>query len=401
MTKLEELKEAQKRMESVINATPCNYSAAYSNITGGEIFLKLENLQRTGSFKVRGAYNKICSIKQKNASVIASSSANHARGVAFSASKCKRNATIVLPKTTPLEKTLPIKNYGAEVILEGENFDESYIYTQELQERDKLHFIHPFDDPKVITGYGTIALEMLEAQPDLQAIVVPVGGGGLISGISIAAKLINPDIKIIGVQTSGSNAMKLSLDKGAIYEIEQPNTFADAVATRQICKRTYSTIKKYVDEIVVVEDEEIASVILMLLERSKLMAEGAGAMALTAALYGKVSLHGMKTGLVISGGNIDMNFLAGIIERGLVKEGRMAHIIVDLPDVPGALSMLTGIIGSSEVNILDIKQQSGSTELPFGQTKMDLKLEVNGFEQVDNLLKELKSKGYELEVKPS
>ena len=400
MTKLEELKEAQKRMENVLNVTPCDYSSTYSNITGGEIFLKLENLQRTGSFKVRGAYNKIGSIKQKNASVIASSGANHARGVAFSASKFERSATIVLPKSTTLEKTLAPKNYGADVILAGENFDESYIYAQELQEKNKHHFIHPFDDPKVITGYGTIALEMLEALPDLQTIVVPVGGGGLISGISIAAKLINPDIKIIGVQTSSSNAMKQSLDKGAIYEIEHPNTFADAVATRQICKRTYSTIKKYVDEIVVVDDEEIASVILMMLERSKLLAEGAGAMALTAALYGKISLHGMKTGLVISGGNIDMNLLAGIIEQGLVKEGRMAHIIVDLPDVPGALSMLTGIIGSSEVNILDIKQQSGSTELPFGQTKMDLKLEVNGFAQVDSLLKELKSKGYELEVKP-
>lgn len=399
MVKLSDIKDAQRLLKGVINITPCDYSTTYSNITGGDIFLKLENLQKTGSFKVRGAYCKIASLDQKNSGVITASGANHAQGVAFAASKCKKNAMIVMPTVTPLEKTLATRNYGAEVILEGQNLDESYSYAVDLQKKNGAHYIHAFDDPKVIAGYGTIALEILEDLPDVQVIIVPVGGGGLISGIAIGAKSIKPDIKIIGVQTSGSNAMKQSVDKNKICEIEHASTFADSVAVRQVSQLTLDATRKYVDEIVIVDDEEITSVILMLLERSKLMAEGAGAMALTAALYGKVSLRGMKTALIISGGNIDINSLARIIERGLIKEGRLAHVAVNLPDAPGILSILTGIIGNFKINILNIKQESSTFGLPFRQTKVDLTLEVKGFNQINDLLKELRSKGYEVEIK--
>lgn len=401
MIKLADIKDTQKLLNGVINVTPCDYSATYSNITGGDIFLKLENLQRTGSFKVRGAYSKIASLKQKNASVITASGANHARAVAFAASKCKRKATIVMPTVTPLEKTLATRNYGAEVLLEGQNLDESYSYALELQKKQKAQYVHAFDDPKIIAGNGSISLEILEVLPDVQSIVVPIGGGGLVAGIALCAKLIKPDIKIIGVQASGSMAMKQSVENNSVYEVEHANTFADGIATRQISKRTLDITKKYVDEIVVVDDEEIASVILMLLERSKLMAEGAGAMALTAALYGKISLQGLKTVLIISGGNIDINFLARIIEKGLIKEGRIAHVIVDLPNAPGILSVLTGLIAEHGINIINIKQESISFELPFRQTKVELTLEVNGFKQAEDLMKELKSKGFDAEIKPS
>ncbi|MGR3220945.1 MAG: threonine ammonia-lyase [Candidatus Anammoxibacter sp.] len=401
MIKLADIQNAQKLLKGVTNITPCDYSSTYSNITGGEIFLKLENLQRTGSFKARGAYCKIASLKNKKSRVITASGANQARAVAFAASKCDRKATVVMPTVTPLEKTLATKNYGAEVILEGDNFGDSYAHAVKLQKElgANYQYIHAFDDPQVIAGYGTIASEILDVLPDIQAIVVPVGGGGLISGIAMGAKLIKPDIKIIGVQISGSTAMKQSVDKNIIDKIECGNTIADGVIVDQVSKSTLNITKKYVDEIVVVDDQEIASVILMLLERSKLMVEGAGAIALTAALYGKVSLRGLKTAIIISGGNIDINLLAGIIEQGLIKEGRVAHIVVNLTDAPGVLSLLTGIIGKFDVNILDFKQEGDSFGLPFRQTKVDLKLEVNGFNQITGLLHELRSKGYEVETK--
>lgn len=399
MVKIADIRNARKLLKGVTNVTPCDYSTTYSNITGGNIFLKLENLQKTGSFKVRGAYCKMASLKRKEISVITASNANFARGIAFAASKHKREATVVMPRTTPLEKTLAIRNYGASVILEGNDFDESYMRAVELQKESEALYINAFDDPSVIAGYGTIALEILATLPDVQVIVVPVGSGGLIAGIATAAKAVKKDIKIIGVQAAGSTALKQSIDGKGLREIERTHTFADAVAVKKVGEKTVGIIRKNVDEIVTVEDEEIASVILMLLERSKLMVEGAGALSLTAALYGKISLHGLNTAMVISGGNIDINSLTRIIERGLIKEGRLAHITVNLPDAPGILSVLTGIIGDLGVNILNFEQETGSFAFPARQTAVNLTVEVNGFSQIDNLLKELKSRGYEAKMR--
>lgn len=399
MVNLTEIKAAQKLLQGVINATPCDYSETYSNITGGKIYLKLENLQRTGAFKARGAYNKIAALERKGSCVVTASSGNHAQAVAFAAAKCDRKAIVVMPTTTPMEKVQATKNYGAEVILKGQNFDEANSYAEEIKEESHAYYIHSFDDSKIIAGNGTIALEIFETLPDVQAIVVPVGGGGLISGIAVAAKSLNPDIKIIGVQSNVSNAMKLSIENNQITDLDRVNTIADGVSVKSVCKKTFDITKKYVDELVVVNDEEIASVILMLLDRSKLMVEGAGALSLTAALYGKISLQGMKTVLIISGGNIVMNSLTRIIERGLIKAGRQVNIVVNLSDAPGVLSILTGIIGSFGANIMNIKQQHESFELPFRQTRIDFTLEVNSFEQIDALLKDLRSKGYGVEVK--
>ncbi len=399
MVKLDDVREAQKVLEGVINVTPCDHSVTYSNITGGDIHLKLENFQRTGSFKVRGAYCKIASLKGKNASVITASDGNLGQAVAFAAERCKKKATVVMPVVTAFEKIKAVKNYGAEVVLHGNNLEEAHLHAKELQDTSSVHYIHPFDDPKVLAGYGTISLEILETLSGIQSIVVPVGSGGLISGIAVAAKAIQPDIKIIGVQAAASCAMKNSLENKEIVDVDNIKTIADAVAARNVCKRTMDITKKYVDELVVVEEEEIASVILMLLDRSKVLVEGAGALALTAALYGKVTLHGLKTILLVSGGNIDMNFLTHIIDRGLVKAGRLVHITVNLPDAPGILSILTGIIGSLGVNILKLKQMQDSFEMPFRQTKMDLTLEIKGFGQIDEVLKVLRSKGYEVEIR--
>lgn len=399
MIKLEDIKEAEKMLKDVTNITPCDHSVTYSNITGGDIHLKLENIQRTGSFMARGAYCKVASLKGKNASVITASGGNHAQAVAFAAAKCKRNATIVMPVVTPSEKVQATKNYGADVILHGQNVEEAHIHAMELLEDLKsAHYIHPFDDAKIQAGYGTVGLEIMESMPDVQAIVVPIGGGGLISGVAVAAKTIKPDIKIIGVQASGSCAMKNSIDNKQLVELDDAKTIADGVAVRSVCKKTLDITRKYVDEIVVVDDEEIASVILMLLDRSKLLVEGAGALSLTAALYGKTTLHDLKTVLIVSGGNIDMNFLSKIIERGLIKAGRLVHITVDLPDAPGVLSLLTGIIGDFGVNIISVKQIQDSFELPFRQTKVDLTLEVKGFGHIDELLKLLRAKGYEANI---
>lgn len=401
MVTFSDIKNAQNLLSNVINKTPCDFSATYSNITGGDIFLKLENLQKTGSFKVRGAYSRISSLsdQEKEAGVISSSSGNHAQGVAYAASMCGTKATIIMPVFTSLNKVQAIRNYGAEVILNGQTFDESYSYAKELQKEKGSSLIHAFDDPMVIAGHGTLALEILERFPDIQAIVVPVGGGGLISGVAIAAKSVKPHVKIIGVQVAGSNAMKLSIEKDRLIELEYANSIADGISVRQVSENTFRVVKKYVDDIVIVDDEEITSVILMLLERSKLIVEGAGALALTAALYGKVSLQGLKTALIVSGGNIDISILTKIIDRGLIKSGRLVHIIVELYDAPGVLSKLTGIIGDMGVNIINVKHERHSLEMPLRQTKVELTLETRGFEHIEELLKALRAKGYNVATK--
>lgn len=401
MVTFSDIKNAKNLLSKVINNTPCDFSATYSNITGGNIYLKLENLQKTGSFKVRGAYAKLSSLsdQEKEAGVITASSGNHAQGVAYAASMCGIKATVFMPVPTSLSKVQAVRNYGAEVILNGQTFDESYSYAKELQKEKGGAFIHPFDDPMVIAGNGTLALEILETFPDIQAIVAPVGGGGLISGIAIASKSVKPHVKIIGVQVAGSNAMKLSIEKDRLIELEYANSIADGIAVRQVSEDTFQMVKRYVDDIVIVDDEEITSVILMLLERSKLMVEGAGALALTAALYAKISLHGLKTALIISGGNIDINILTKIIDRGLIKSGRLVHIIVELHDAPGVLSKLTGIIGDMGVNIINVKHERYSLEMPLKQTNVELTLETRGFEHIEELLKKLRASGYNVATK--
>jgi threonine dehydratase len=312
---LREITLAKWRLEGTVHQTPLQHSRTLSEMTGNEIYLKLENMQKTGAFKIRGAANKIFNLSAEEASrgVIAASAGNHAQGVAWAATKRGIKSTIVMPKGAPTAKIMATKGYGAEVVLAGQNYDEAYQHALRLQAEQGSTFVHAFDDPEVIIGQGTIGLEIIQQLPDVDAIVVPVGGGGLISGIAIAVKETNPRVKIIGIQAANAPSMYESRQKNQVCQVKTSPTIADGIAVRKPGELTFSCVQKYVDEIALVEEEEITDGILTLLERNKIMAEGAGIVGLSALLYEKVYLRGLKVAVVISGGNIDPIRLSQII----------------------------------------------------------------------------------------
>lgn len=393
---LADILAARERLGDAIYHTPAAHSVALSKLTGQEIFLKLENLQMTGAFKERGALNRILLLDaaQSARGVVAASAGNHAQGVAHHATQRGIKATIVMPVTTPLVKVTATRNFGANVVLHGANYDEAYIEARRLCEAEGLTFIHPFDDPVVIAGQGTIGLELLEQIPDLEAVVVPIGGGGLIGGIATAIKQSNPKIRVVGVQTARLPSMEAAVREHQPTTIDPGTTIADGIAVRRAGEVTFPLVEKYVDEIHTVEEDEIASAILTLLEREKTLAEGAGAAGLAALLQQKVSFTGKRTAVVIGGGNIDVTLLARIIERGLVQDGRLLRLRIHLLDKPGALAELTQLIARHRANIVDTLYNRAYYGVNLGDTAIDITLETRGRDQAKELMQALTDGGY-------
>lgn len=396
---LRDIREAQEILKGVVHRTALTYSSVLSEISGGEIYLKMENLQKTGAFKIRGAYNKIAHLseEERKKGVVAASAGNHAQGVALAAKIFGIPATIVMPRYAPLSKVTRTKKLGAQVILEGDVFDEAYEAALRIQERTGAVFVHPFNDPHVIAGQGTIGLEIMEDLPDVDMIVVPVGGGGLISGISIAVKSINPNVRIVGVQTENMPSMIASLKRGRIEKIEGKPTLADGIAVKKPGEITFEIIKKYVDDMVMVNEEEIADAILFLLEQAKVVAEGAGAVGV-AALLNRLDVNGKKAVVVVSGGNIDVNMIDRIINKGLVKSGRKVFIETFVMDRPGALKELLGVVAELGANVLSVFHNRSAKDVPIGFAKIELELETVDEKHVEEIERVLIAKGYEVRI---
>ena len=389
---------ARARLRDAIYYSPCAHSLMLSEQTGREIYLKLENLQMTGSFKERGALNRIAMLTDEQAArgVIAASAGNHAQGVAHHATKRGIRSLIVMPQQTPLVKVTATKNFGAEVVLHGANYDEAYGEALRLRDIEGMTLIHPFDDAAVMAGQGTIGLELLEQVPELEAVVVPIGGGGLIGGIACAIKETRPEVKVVGVQTARLPSMMEAREHGGPVTIEPATTIADGIAVRRAGEVTYPMVARYVDEIVTVAEDEIASAILVLLEREKTLAEGAGATALAALLQGRTTVipAGARTAVLVCGGNIDVTLLSRIIERGLVQDGRLIRLRIHLLDKPGALAELTRLISAHRVNIVDTLHNRAYYGVNLGDTVIDITMETRGREQLAELLAALDGEGY-------
>ncbi len=395
---LADVHAARERIRDSVYYSPCPHSEMLSGLTGQHVSLKLENLQMTGSFKERGALNRIAMLtpEQAERGVIAASAGNHAQGVAHHATKRGIRSLIVMPQQTPLVKVTATRNFGAEVLLHGANFDEAHAEARRVCERNGMTFIHPFDDAAVMAGQGTIGLELLEQVPKLEAVVVPIGGGGLIGGIACAIKESRPEVKVIGVQTERLPSMLAALENHGPKTVEPATTIADGIAVRRVGDVTFPVIERYVDEIVTVGEDEIASAILVLLEREKTLAEGAGASALAALLQKRSGIvaAGAHTAVLVCGGNIDVTLLSRIIERGLVQDGRLIRLRIHLLDKPGALAELTRLIASHRANIVDTLHNRAYYGVNLGDTVIDITMETRGREQVAELLEALSGEGY-------
>ena len=394
---LNDILAARERIRGSIYMTPCSRSEMLSRMTGQQVFLKLENLQMTGSFKERGALNKIATLSPEQAKhgVVAASAGNHAQGVAHHATQRKIRSVIVMPITTPLVKVTATRGFGGEVLLHGANYDEACMEATRLCEEQGMTFIHPFDDPLVMAGQGTIGLELLEQIENLDAVVVPIGGGGLIGGIACAIKESRPHIRVVGVQTSRLPSMAEAVRQHRPVTLDPATTIADGIAVRRAGEVTFPVVAKYVDEIVTVDEDEIASAILTLLEREKTLAEGAGATALASLLQKRTSLPAeARTAVLVCGGNIDVTLLSRIIERGLVQDGRLIRLRIHLLDRPGALTDLTKLIASHRANIVDTLYNRAYYGVNLGDTTIDITMETRGREQVEELLESLTAEGY-------
>jgi threonine dehydratase len=421
MVTLSQIQSALVRVRQSILVSPCTRSATFSEFTGNSVYLKLENRQRTGAYKERGALNKLLSLTadERSQGVIAASAGNHAQAVAYHASNLGIRARIVMPLPTPLIKVSATRGYGADVVLHGANYDEAFAEALRLSAQDRLTFVHAFDDDAVIAGQGTLGLELLEQHPDLEVVVVPIGGGGLIGGIACALKETNPRIQVIGVQPARLPSLKVALAEGKPVTLPAAVTIADGIAVRRTGERTLPLIQKYVDDVVTAEEEEIANAVLLLLEREKTLAEGAGAAAVAALVNRRIpALHaasakkenantgdnsgnnlsgnhsGKKVIAIVTGGNIDVTLLARIIERGLVKDGRLVRLRVHLPDYPGALHRLTGILAQHRANIVETSYDRAYHNVNLGDTAIDITMETRGPDHIAELISALGANGY-------
>ena len=363
-----------------------------------QVFLKTENLQLTGSFKLRGAYYKISQLsdEEKGRGVIACSAGNHAQGVALGAQRNGIKAIICLPAGAPISKVEATRSYGAEVCLVPGVYDDAYAKAVELQQQHGYTFVHPFDDPKVIAGQGTIGLEILEQLPDVDAVVVPIGGGGLISGVAFAIKTLRPEIKVYGVQSSGAPSMAASLQEGHIARLSEVSTIADGIAVKEPGVNTFEMCNKYVDEVVTVSDEEIAAAILALTEQQKLVAEGAGAVSVAAVMYNKVPVKGKKVVCLVSGGNIDVNTFSRVITRGLSKSGRNYTFTIDLADKPGQLSGVCTVIAEAGGNIISVNHERINTSAEINGCTIRIELETRDANHISDIRNSLLAKGYKV-----
>lgn len=396
---LDDIRSAEQVIRGNVIKTPCDMSQSCSKLVGKSIYLKLENNQRTGSFKMRGALNKISSLTdaEKNKGVIACSAGNHAQGVALSASLKQVKSVVVMPETAPLTKVQATKAYGAEVILKGQSFDEAKEHALKLAAEKNYTFVHPYEDEKIIAGQGTIGLEVNEQIHKLDQIIIPIGGGGLISGIAVALKQLNPKIKVIGVQPKVIDTMA-QLYKHNKYDSPAYGTatIADGIAIKAPSQMIFdSFIKKYVDDIVSVDDGEIAEAIVYLIERAKSVSEGAGAASLAAVLSNKIKLENTNC-VLISGGNIDLNIVSQVIQRGQIQRGRLCDMSVIVPDVPGSLSQLTKILAEHKANILEVHHDRVKYGLNLKETKIDFIIETTGHEHIQSIRLALQQWGAKL-----
>ncbi len=398
-----DIEAARERLRGAIYETPCAYSQTLSELTGTQCFVKLENLQMTGSFKERGAANLLLQLdaRERGRGVVTASAGNHGLAVAFHAARLGFPAVIVMPEWAPLIKVTSARHHGAEVVLTGANFDEACTRARELERERRLVFVHPFDDLRVIAGQGTIGLELLEQRPDLDAVLMAVGGGGLAAGVAVAIKSRRPEVRVIGVQAEAHPAMRRALDAGERITLPPAPTIADGIAVRQVGEQTFELVRKHVDDVVTVSEEELANAILLLLEIEKTVVEGAGAAPLAALVNRELGLADARVVLVLSGGNIDVTMLSRIIERGLVKDGRLVRLGVLLRDRPGELARLTTLIAGERANILHIGHNRAFSQAPIGDTEVQLTLETSGRPQIERLLARLREDGYRVTERSS
>lgn len=400
MPTLNDVRAARERIRDRLVLTPCTPSEAFGEMFGGKAFFKLENLQRTGSFKERGALNSMLSLTddERRAGVIAASAGNHAQGVAFHARRLGIPATIVMPERTPLIKVSNTERYGARVVMHGTVYDEAMAEAMRIRADEGQALIHPFDMDSVIAGQGTIGLELLEQCPEMDVVVVPVGGGGLIGGIAMAIKEIRPEVRVVGVESSALPAALRAREAHGLVTIPPAETIADGIAVRRIGECTFGLIERYVDELVAVDEEEIASAVLLLLEREKTVAEPAAAVTVAACVYGRLGgLVGKNVVMLLSGGNVDVTLVSRIIDRGLVKDGRMAHLKVRVMDRPGALATLTAALADGGANIVSLEHRRGTGEVWVTEAEIALTLETRGPGHVDEIAARLTGMGYEVE----
>ncbi|MFB6308691.1 MAG: threonine ammonia-lyase [Haloarculaceae archaeon] len=401
MLSFEDVLAARDRVAETARHTPLDYSHTFSAMTGADVHLKLELFQRTGAFKIRGATNRIATLSEaeREAGVVTASAGNHAQGVALAATRIGVDSKIVMPEHAPTAKVRATRNYGGEVVLSGRDYDEAAERAHEIEREEGRTYIHAFDDWQVMAGQGTIGLEIYEDLPDVDTVVVPIGGGGLIAGIATALEGKNEDIRVIGVQAEGAASAAESLQKGELVELDGVETIADGIATRSIGAKPFEVIQERVDEVVTVDDSEIAVALTTLLERSKTLTEGAGAVALAALLEEKFDYADDETIVpALCGGNIDLNMLTNVIVRGLVETGRFLRIRTTLKDRPGALEELVGIISEERVNIYAIEHDRAGKDVAMSSAEVELDLETRGPDHVDRLIDALEGAGYEVEV---
>ncbi|MFC7248790.1 threonine ammonia-lyase [Halomicroarcula sp. GCM10025324] len=401
MLSFEDVLAAQDRVSQTARHTPLDYSHTFSSMTGADVHLKLELFQRTGSFKIRGATNRIATLstEERENGVVTASAGNHAQGVALAATRIGVDSKIVMPEHAPVSKVKATRSYGGEVVLSGRDYDAAAERAHEIEREEGRTYIHAFDDEQVMAGQGTIGLEIYDDLPEVETVVVPIGGGGLISGIATALKGKNEDIRVVGVQAEGASSVAESLRKGRRIERNSVETIADGIATRTVGERTFEIIQERVDEVVTVTDPEIAVALTTLLERSKTLAEGAGAVALAAVLEGKFDCDEGETVVpALCGGNIDLNMLTNVVMRGLVETGRYLKLRTVLKDRPGALEELVGILSAQRANIYAIEHDRTSRDVAMNDAEVELDLETRGPEHVEALLSALRERGYEVDV---
>ena len=393
-----DVEEARRRIRDQIYLSPLSYSETISRMTSSKVFFKLDNLQMTGSFKERGALNRLLTLTQAEAErgVIAASAGNHGMAVAFHSRRLNVKSTIVMPVHAPLIKVGRVRQYGAQTVLRGEDYDGAFTEAQRLSHERGLTFLHAFDDPTIVAGQGTIGLELYEQNPHLDAVIVPVGGGGLIAGIALVLKVLNPHIRIIGVQAEAIPSMKAALERGAPILLAPATTIADGIAVRKVGETALEVVKKHVDKIVTVSEGEIANAVLLLLEIEKTVAEGAAATPLAALINKKVDLADKNIALIVSGGNIDVNLISRIIEKGLIQDGRLSRFSVVISDRPGNLARLSQRIADLDANILQVGQSRGFGRIAIDQTEVELVVETAGLDHVERIRNQLTKDGFQV-----
>ena len=397
-TTIADVYRADKQLAGVVKKTRLIQSEYFSELSGNDVYLKPENLQHTGAFKLRGAYNKISQLteEERQRGVITASAGNHAQGVAFAAQKLGVKAVICMPATTPILKVEATKNFGVEVVLHGDSFDDAAAHSLELQKEHNYVYVHPFNDREVLLGQGTTALEIINELKDVDAILVPVGGGGFASGVALATKMVSPTVKVIGVEPENAACMKAALDAGRIVTLDIADTVADGCAVKTAGDLTFAFCKKYLDEIITVNEMEIMSALLSLIEKHKLIAEGAGVLSLAA--LSKLQFKGKKVVAIVSGGNIDISTISALIDKALIARGRVFCFAVQLPDKPGQLLNVSQILTDENANVIKLEHDQAKMTDSFKKVMLQVTVETHNQAHIDRIIKALNNHGYDIET---